>query len=374
MSNVKKFLFVSIYFLLTLDSFSQESFVSNSPTESKIYELADIDEGPNYIGGVNAFLDFIGKNFDLPGANVTSGKIQIELVVEKDGSLSNLKSIADFGFGSGEEMIRVLKISPKWLPAKKNNSNVRCRVNFPLPITINSKKEEEKIYDSSKLIEYELTERAIYLGGFDILESFFRSNFKIPENLEQTGAIKFKLLIEKDGSVAISEIDNKIGYGTSQEAIRVVKLLPKWKPAKIGDDTVRSYCGITLNIDERQRLTIANKASLNAAYSIEVRNTDEPDKQPQFKGGMGRFYEYIGNNFKVPDSKIPGGKIIVTFVVGTDGKLTEIRVINDPFVTTLGYDTTYEVTKLLSNCQDWVPGESNGIPVRVFYALPITVQ
>ena len=55
-------------------------------------------------------------------------------IVEKDGSLSDLKVIRDLGYGTGKEAIRTLKTSPKWIPGKQNDKPVR--VLYAIPVLV----------------------------------------------------------------------------------------------------------------------------------------------------------------------------------------------------------------------------------------------
>ena len=57
-------------------------------------------------------------------------------IVEKDGSIDEIQVLRDIGYGTGQEAIRVLKLSPKWMPGEQNGQKVRC--NFSLPISIES--------------------------------------------------------------------------------------------------------------------------------------------------------------------------------------------------------------------------------------------
>ena len=65
------------------------------------------------------------------------GKVYVKFVIEADGNLSNFKVLRDIGYGTTEEAIRVLKLSPKWTPGKVNGEPVRTQ--YGLPITIQSK-------------------------------------------------------------------------------------------------------------------------------------------------------------------------------------------------------------------------------------------
>lgn len=108
--------------------------------ENDIYKLADVSENPNYPGGMEAFHTFVAENYKIPKTQddvKLKGKVYLTFIIETDGNLSNFKILRDIGSGTGEEAVRVLKLSPKWNPAKINGEVVRTQ--FSLPISIQSK-------------------------------------------------------------------------------------------------------------------------------------------------------------------------------------------------------------------------------------------
>ena len=106
-------------------------------TENTVYNMAGLQVQPEFPGGLKAFYDFILSNFKDP--IVEDGpktlKAYISFIVEKDGSVTNIKLLRDPGYGVGNEAIRVLKLSPNWKPGEQNDKPVRA--SFNLPITIN---------------------------------------------------------------------------------------------------------------------------------------------------------------------------------------------------------------------------------------------
>ena len=60
------------------------------------------------------------------------GKVFVQFVVEKDGSLSDVHVIKGIGAGCDEEAIRVVQNAPKWKPAKQRGRPVRQRLVLPL--------------------------------------------------------------------------------------------------------------------------------------------------------------------------------------------------------------------------------------------------
>jgi hypothetical protein len=105
--------------------------------DDNIYNTAGIDIKPEFPGGITEFNTFIDKNFKIPNTKPElKGKIYATFIIEKDGSLSDIKILRDIGFETGQEAIRVLKTSPKWSPGKINNKIVR--VMYSLPISVNN--------------------------------------------------------------------------------------------------------------------------------------------------------------------------------------------------------------------------------------------
>ncbi|MDI5899000.1 energy transducer TonB [Flavobacterium yafengii] len=123
--------------VIEIDAYDSENqFVQKG--ENEVYNTAGITEKPDFPGGIMEFYKFVGNNFKTPEQPNLKGKVYITFIIEKDGSLSDIKNIRDIGFGTGEEAIRVLKLCPKWIPGKMNG--VPVRVMYSLPITIQSGK------------------------------------------------------------------------------------------------------------------------------------------------------------------------------------------------------------------------------------------
>lgn len=115
--------------------------VGNGPKDvveedNNIYNTAGIEVKPDFPGGIDKFYKFVGKNYQVPEEEGLKGKVFVSFVVEKDGSLTDIKVIRDIGYGTGKEAIRVLKSCPKWTPGEQNGKKVR--VLYSLPINIQS--------------------------------------------------------------------------------------------------------------------------------------------------------------------------------------------------------------------------------------------
>ena len=124
--------------IIEIDVYSPEN-QKVKKAEGEIYNSSEISENPDFPGGIKEFYKFVGKNFTITkemSDAKAKGKVYITFIIEKDGSITEIKNIRDFGYGTGEEAIRVMKLCPKWTPGKVNNDPVR--VLYSLPITVHS--------------------------------------------------------------------------------------------------------------------------------------------------------------------------------------------------------------------------------------------
>ena len=98
-----------------------------------------VEEEPQFKGGMTEFYKFLGKNIQYPEMMLNKnvqGKILITMTVETDGSLTDIKTVKDIGFGAAKEVIRALKLSPKWEPGYQNGHKVRVRYTIPISFAI----------------------------------------------------------------------------------------------------------------------------------------------------------------------------------------------------------------------------------------------
>ncbi len=133
---------VGIICSFLLIAFSTKTVAQESPSNysKKNEEENSKVKKPEYPGGMMEFYKLVGMNFKIPAEadkNKVEGKILIKFMVEKDGSLSEFKIEKDLGYGMGDEAIRVIKLSLKWIPGSENGKTVR--VEYSMPITIQAK-------------------------------------------------------------------------------------------------------------------------------------------------------------------------------------------------------------------------------------------
>ena len=132
------------YFLILSSSFSFAQ-VSSKQDSTKLNsnEFIKVEIEASYPGGVAAWKKFLEKNLD---AGVTAkndapvGKYSAMaiFIVDKDGSLSDVKALTKFNYGIEDEMLRVISKSGKWTPASQDGKPVKAYRKQPLTFIVDS--------------------------------------------------------------------------------------------------------------------------------------------------------------------------------------------------------------------------------------------
>ncbi len=105
--------------------------------ESQVFMV--VENMPEFKGGQNALSKYIVENLKYPEAaknNKIQGRVFVSFIVEKDGSVSNVKVLRGIGSGCDDEAIRVVKGMPKWTPGEQRGKKVRVQYNLPINFSL----------------------------------------------------------------------------------------------------------------------------------------------------------------------------------------------------------------------------------------------
>ena len=120
---------------VSLPSTNKGDTITEREFTSKVYDV--VDEHPHFPGGNGALLDWLSKNIHYTsGCASIQGRVVVSFFVEPDGSLSDIELVRKVAPELDEEVLRVVKAMPKWIPASQNNKPIRAK--FTMPITFRS--------------------------------------------------------------------------------------------------------------------------------------------------------------------------------------------------------------------------------------------
>ena len=105
------------------------------PEEQAEQIFTIVEDQPSPVGGMAAFYEYVSKNLHYPAQARrvdVEGKVYVQFVVDKDGSITDPKVLKGIGSGCDKEAIRVLKNAPKWNPGKQRGRPVKVRMVIPI--------------------------------------------------------------------------------------------------------------------------------------------------------------------------------------------------------------------------------------------------
>ena len=225
-------------------------------------------------------------------------------------------------------------------------------------------------------------------GGMSGLMQFLSKNIQYPINAQKNhtqGRVTVQFVVNKDGSISEPKIIRGVDPDLDGEAIRVISLMPKWKPGmqkgqpvrvkytvpvmfRLSDDGQKEEYKPIPKIDETVVVGYASKqapAEENPVFEV-------VENMPEFAGGMGGLMQYLSKNIKYPvEAQKAGiqGRVIMQVIIDKNGNVTNPKVTQpvDPLLDT-------EAIRVTASMPKWKPGTQRGMPVNVKYTFPIVFR
>ncbi len=101
--------------------------------ENKVFDV--VEQMPSFPGGMPALMKWLSDNMKYPpiaAENGVQGRVIVQFVVEKDGSVTDVHVARSVDPSLDKEAVRVVKVMPKWIPGKQNGSAVRVKYTVPV--------------------------------------------------------------------------------------------------------------------------------------------------------------------------------------------------------------------------------------------------
>ncbi len=101
--------------------------------ENKVFDV--VEQMPSFPGGPSALMQYLSNNVKYPVVaqeNGVQGRVVVSFVVERDGSITDVKVVRSVDPSLDREASRVVSSMPKWIPGKQNGSPVRVKYNVPV--------------------------------------------------------------------------------------------------------------------------------------------------------------------------------------------------------------------------------------------------
>ncbi|UPS44827.1 TonB family protein [Prevotella sp. E15-22] len=243
--------------------------------------------------------------------------------------------------------------------------------------------------------------RPSFPGGYKALQEFIEKEKKHPDEAlkkREAGAVYVVFTVDTLGNIVRPRVATSVSPSLDREALRIVRKMPKWIPAKEGNKKInmdftviiRFYAPpdpdeIIFKLDCGLPKELEAPADINKIYDV-------VDTYPSFQGDL---MTYLYNETRYPaiaEGTGAGGRAIVTFVVERDGSISHIKIARSlasrfaiPIIDSMTAEYRQkakahnralqamdeEAVRVIKAMPKWNPGKYHDTVVRVSFVLDV---
>lgn len=352
-----------------------------------------VEKMPEFPGGPKALRDHIAKSIVYPKEALKKdikGRVFVTFIVSDEGKIEGERVVRGVNPLLDNEALRVIKSLPNWIPGEQSGKKVN--VSYTVPISFGLKDGERQTnVEGEKFKEGQIIKvgkatatvgsKPEFPGGQLELQKFIARTVKYPEEAQkkgETGRVFVTFIVNKLGVVDSAHIVRGVSPSLDAEALRVVKAMPKWKPAKSKGEPVSVVYTVPVNfkLHNDQGIIIIDKLesdSLSNNIEKKQKKGEETvfvivEEMPEYPGGHKKLKKFIEKKVKALDSKyLTGTRCFVSFVVNEKGEVVKAKVTRG----TRNREIDAIALQIVNSLPIWKPGMQRGQKVSVSYTVPI---
>ena len=218
--------------------------------EGEVFQV--VEEMPEFPGGMAECMKWLGQNIKYPAEakeKGVQGRVIVQMVVEKDGTITNAKVVRGVDPLLDAEALRVVNQSPKWKPGMQKGEAVRVKYTLPIMFRLSNDSSDSKAAEAPR--EAKVDENGVHQvceempefpGGMQECMKWLGKNINYPEDCKKEGVqgrVIVQFVVDKDGSIKDPTIARGVHPSLDKEALRVLSSMPNWKPGKQKGEAVK---------------------------------------------------------------------------------------------------------------------------------------
>jgi TonB family protein len=236
----------------------------SSDSTNEIYEV--VETQPNPPGGMAGWNKYLAENLRYPTTAMRmelEGTVIVAFVVNTDGSTTDIEILRSVGGGCDEEVIRIVKGSPKWSPGMQRGEAVRTRMRLPVKFKLSEPDTSKNGLlarppvpdlngspEAKTEVLYDLVDiPPSPIGGTAAWNLHLSENLTYPMSARSRriqGTVWVTFVVDTDGSIQEVALVEGIGGGCDEEAMRVIKGSARWSPGMINGRAVRTRMSLPI--------------------------------------------------------------------------------------------------------------------------------
>jgi TonB family protein len=338
-----------------------QSYGQYAADTSQVFSLVEQMPALASGGGNLAIVKALQRQVQLPKEvqeGKTEGRVFVRFVVGVAGVARQASIVQSLSPACDDAALNAVRRLPRFVPGRYNG--VPVAVVLTVPVVFFSPRH---VFGSN-----EVSQLAQYPGGSAALDSYLKKNQQTPDEVklrDLSGRATVRFVVKADGRIGATEVMNSLCTACDDEALRLVRGMPRWQPAQGYDNQpVASYqalnvwflpppppAGTPPNVPESQ------------LYS----RVEQMPALPE-GGGLAAIGAAIEARMDYPERAVDG-ELQLSFVVEPDGRVTRPAIVKSLGG---GYD---EAAMAAAVCLPrLVPGRQRGQAVAVRLVLPLKFE
>jgi TonB family protein len=225
-----KFLFLMMCLTLMI---SLGLNAQDSNKKGDVYTV--VEKMPEFPGGQDAMISFIGNNLKYPEVakkDGIQGKVHVSFIIDEKGTVRDAKIEKSASPTLDKEALRVINSMPAWKPGIEKGKVVK--VAFTLPINFVLDNQLSKGPDKNGVYNT-VEEMPSFQGGDAALRDYIIKNVVYPDDAKKAGIqgkVYVSFVVDEKGAVTDVKVIKSASPSLDKEAFRVMSAMPKWNPGK----------------------------------------------------------------------------------------------------------------------------------------------
>ena len=215
----------------------------------KVFDIA-----PDFTASGHNIYKYINDNLKYPAnaTNSAKGTLKLYYIIDTLGKITDIRINKNVSAEADDAIINILGKAPAYTPGTLYGHKVKVGYTMMLDVDLNT---ATKTITAQRYIDTNKTYTSVevppsFPGGNDRLYQFISQNVRYPESARAKkieGRVFISFVVEKDGHLSDIKVVRSPDESLSEEALRVLKLLPRWNPGTQNGKPVRVMFTVPIN-------------------------------------------------------------------------------------------------------------------------------
>jgi TonB family protein len=221
------------------------AIAGNSATTDQEEPFVVVEEMPIFPGGDSTLLAYLSQNTKYPESaksNNIQGRVIVRFCVTSKGDVDKISVLKGVSPELNDEAIRVVSTLPSFRPGKQCGKQVPVWYMVPINFALSKTSSDAAPQTPTPPFSSSYNEAPVFPGGEQAIYNFINSNIVYPilsKEKKIAGKVNLSFCINIDGSIGEVSVIKGADPSLDNEAVRVIKLLPAWKPGKLDGTPVK---------------------------------------------------------------------------------------------------------------------------------------